>query len=621
VLRTADLLGLVSFCEMADDIMELFREEDTLLEQQLVRERGEHQQGNKSQGDALRIACEQQSEIQEQLKGVKATVMQQAQELDQLVYEVQALFAETELQQQQPLFAETELQQQQPQQQQQQHVQDKDVTINAWDQTQGEMGQDSNSVSTKRSMPRSKNMPEDTDHQLGEDDDAGITSYSGLPLFDPNSSRLGRFVTSSEFNAISTIVILLNAGFIGFSVQYAIDHVGDPPNKTIMYIEWAFYAFYFLELVLKLAVFRRYFFIDLDWRWNLFDLFLVVMAMYDVTIYVITEQGVMDKGSINVTWMRLLRLMKMLKMLRVVRVMRFFRELRLMFFSITSSFRSLLWAMVMLLLFMYIFALSFLQGATMYLLETPPKDMSFEVEESLFAHWTTVADALNTLFMAISGGIDWIEPLIACKAMGDIYHFLFVFYILFANVAVMNVLTGIFVDAALDAAQCDRDSVSSTLEALEREQARAGALFSVENEDGTVNKYITKEMFERHLESSVLKSYFHQLEIDTSEAQWLFKQLDHSGEGEVSIDELKEGLMKLKGMARSSDMVCLAHECRTFSRQMDAFMPFVEDCFSELGRALEKHRGRNPVGLPALGAISATRRPKEHPALNADHVQ
>jgi hypothetical protein len=571
---------------MADDIMELFHEEDCLLEQQLLKERGEHQQCSKCQADALRAACEQQREIQEQLKAVQATVLQQQHEVDQLVYEVQALFAETELQQQQPL---------------QQQMQE----INVRDQMQGDTGEASKA--TKRS---SVSQPIEREEEEEEEEDlGGASTIPGLPLFNANSSRLGRFVTSSEFNAISTTVILLNAGFIGYSVQYAIDHVGDPPNKVIMYVEWAFYAFYFVELVLKLAVFGRYFFFDIDWRWNLFDLFLVLMAMYDVIIYIITEQGVIDSGSINVTWMRLLRLMKMLKMLRVVRVMRFFRELRLMFFSITSSLRSLVWAMVMLLLIMYIFALSFIQGASMYILETQPKDISFEVEESLFIHWTTVADALITLFMAISGGTDWINPLIACKAMGDLYHFLFIFYILFATVAVLNVLTGIFVDAALDAAQRDRDSVSATLEAAQREQARAGALFFTENEDGTVNTSITKEEFEEHLKSNVLKSYFHQLDIDTSEAQWLFKQLDHSGDGEVSIDELKEGLMKLKGMARSIDMVSLSHECKTYARQMSIFMPYVEDCFSQIGGALEKHHGSSPVSLPALGAIAAVKTP------------
>merc|ERR1712061_556794 len=224
----------------------------------------------------------------------------------------------------------------------------------------------------------------------------------------------------------------------------------------------------------------------------------------------------------------------------------------------------------MLMLIMYIFALSFIQGATMYILDNQPKDISFE-------------------------------------AMGTLYHLLFLFYICFATIAVLNVLTGIFVDAALDAAQSDRDSVSATLEAVQREQNRAGAIFFTENEDGTINTSITKEEFEEHLQANVTKIYFHQLGIDTSEAQWLFKQLDNSGDGEVSIDELKEGLIRLKGMARSIDMVSLAHECRTYGRQMSVFMPFVEDCFSVIGSALEKHRGSNPVGLPALGAITALR--------------
>mmetsp|Transcript_120726 Transcript_120726/g.240431 ORF Transcript_120726/g.240431 Transcript_120726/m.240431 type:complete len:594 (+) Transcript_120726:92-1873(+) len=593
---------------MAHNIMELFHEEETLLEQQLFKEHGEHQQCNKCQADALRVACEQQREIQEQLKAVQATVSEQQNELDQLVYEVQALFADTELQQQQPLL--------------QRQVHGNDSTTNEGDRVQGDTGTGSRST---RRMPRGNTLPQDDPDRHEEeaknmDTVVMTTSIPGLQLFNPNSSRLGRFVMGNEFNAISTTVILLNACFIGFSVQYAVDHVDDPPNKIILYIEWAFYAFYFVELVLKLIVFGRYFFIDIDWKWNIFDLFLVIMAIYDVTIYTITEQGVIDSGSVNVAWMRLLRLMKMLKMLRVVRVMRFFRELRLMFYSITSSFRSLVWAMVMLMLIMYIFALSFIQGATMYILDNQPKDISFEVEESLFLHWTTVVDALITLFMAISGGTDWVNPMLSCEAMGTLYHLLFLFYICFATIAVLNVLTGIFVDAALDAAQSDRDSVSATLEAVQREQNRAGAIFFTENEDGTINTSITKEEFEEHLQANVTKIYFHQLGIDTSEAQWLFKQLDNSGDGEVSIDELKEGLIRLKGMARSIDMVSLAHECRTYGRQMSVFMPFVEDCFSVIGSALEKHRGSNPVGLPALGAITALRH-HHNAALDSDGVQ
>merc|ERR550532_1162540 len=120
-----------------------------------------------------------------------------------------------------------------------------------------------------------------------------------------------------------------------------------------------------------------------------------------------------------------------------------------------------------------------------------------------------------------------------------------------------------------------------------------------------MKSFITKDEFEEQLQGHLVKSYFHQLDIDTSEAQWLFKQLDNSGDGEVSIDELKEGLMKLKGMARSIDMVSLAHECKIYARQMNIFMPYVEECFSEISSALEKHRGSSPIGLPALGAISA----------------
>lgn len=124
--------------------MELFHEEETLLEQQLFKEHGEHQQCNKCQADALRVACEQQREIQEQLKAVQATVSEQQNELDQLVYEVQALFADTELQQQQPLL--------------QRQVHGNDSTTNEGDRVQGDTGTGSRST---RRMPRGNTLPQD----------------------------------------------------------------------------------------------------------------------------------------------------------------------------------------------------------------------------------------------------------------------------------------------------------------------------------------------------------------------------------------------------------------------------------------------------------------------------
>merc|ERR1712217_418270 len=142
-------------------------------------------------------------------------------------------------------------------------------------------------------------------------------------------------------------------------------------------MEWLFTAFYMLELVLKVIVHRLQFFgiyngrfpppddAGSEWKWNLFDLFLVLTALYDGIVQLTLDDR--ESAGANMTWMRLLRLLKMLKMLRVVRLMRFFRELRLMFFTIGGSFRSLLWAMTMLFMINYIFALCFMQGASAYL--------------------------------------------------------------------------------------------------------------------------------------------------------------------------------------------------------------------------------------------------------------
>merc|ERR1719201_582068 len=88
-----------------------------------------------------------------------------------------------------------------------------------------------------------------------------------------------------------------------------------------------------------------------------------------------------------------------------------------------------------------------------------------------------------TLFYAVTGGADW-EPLAnPIKDADSFFYFLFFFYIAFAAFAVLNVLTGMFVDTAMQVAQQDEENVVGELmgrpevkvfrDHIRREMARA----------------------------------------------------------------------------------------------------------------------------------------------------
>merc|ERR1712037_816685 len=70
-----------------------------------------------------------------------------------------------------------------------------------------------------------------------------------------------------------------------------------------------------------------------------------------------------------------------------------------------------------------------------------------------------IEKALLTLFMAISGGDDWAVFLSGVESIGTAYKGLFIAYVLFMTVAVLNVMTALFVEASMEAGQNDGETV------------------------------------------------------------------------------------------------------------------------------------------------------------------
>merc|ERR1712032_1039058 len=78
--------------------------------------------------------------------------------------------------------------------------------------------------------------------------------------------------------------------------------------------------------------------------------------------------------------------------------------------------------------------------------------------EAVAALYGSMGQSIMTVFLAISGG-DWgalAHPLADLSVM---FNLLYAVYIVFVVFGVLNVLTGVFVDSAMKAAQRDRDTV------------------------------------------------------------------------------------------------------------------------------------------------------------------
>merc|ERR1712100_247907 len=132
----------------------------------------------------------------------------------------------------------------------------------------------------------------------------------------------------------------------------------------------------------------------------------------------------------------------------------------------------------------------------------------------------------------------------------------------------MNIVTGVFVEAAMRKGREDQDNfLINNVRELFR------SIFA----DGSGR--ITWIDFESHLDERVMQDYFVAVDLDRSEAKGLFHLLDMDGNGFIDVNEFLSGCLRLRGPAKSLDMQLLLRENR---RALQKVLGKLTDVFDTL---------------------------------------
>jgi len=227
----------------------------------------------------------------------------------------------------------------------------------------------------------------------------------------------------------------------------------------------------------------------------------------------------------------------------------------------------------MMALILYIFGLVFLQAATAAL---PDKSLDAVTRGQLLDYFGSVYKSMLTLYMATTGGADWGPMASPLVAAGDGYYYLFLFYISFLSMAIMNVVMGLFVDAAMKATEKDR------IEMI-REAADDRAIF----EDSVVElfrEYDTDEnglMDRAELSESYqhpkMQAFLNHLDVSDSEVNALFEILDKRGSGEVPVRDLVQGCFRVSRGAKSIDIMKLIDSQEDINHKLASISLMVEN--------------------------------------------
>mmetsp|Transcript_17202 Transcript_17202/g.54015 ORF Transcript_17202/g.54015 Transcript_17202/m.54015 type:complete len:279 (-) Transcript_17202:107-943(-) len=250
----------------------------------------------------------------------------------------------------------------------------------------------------------------------------------------------------------------------------------------------------------------------------------------------------------------------------------------MMVFSVLRSGSSLLWSLLMLNITIYMFSVYFIQIAAFHIstFDAQPGQEDKAAQKKLLAEmFGSLIRAMYTLYQAVSGGISWGEIGAVLIEIDPMHAAILCFFTFFTTFALMNIITGIFVDTSINSAQSDKDEV--ILDQMHKTAMAAKEMkriFRTADRDGSGS--ISQKEFEDHLNNPEVKAHLSTIGIETDKAKGLFRLLDVDMSGEVTIEEFVFGCQRLKGNAKSIDLATLMMESNRIFDQQRRFFSWTE---------------------------------------------
>jgi len=347
------------------------------------------------------------------------------------------------------------------------------------------------------------------------------------------------------FEVASTNVLAAYAVFLLVTAGMSQDEV-DRNSGSLGLVNFAFVTLFVVEIFLLLLADGPRFFLKL---WNVLDFLLVASAVLELLVV-----------SVNLASLRLFRIFKVGRVLLAMRIVRRLRELRVLAHGLAMSLKALVWITLFLLILQSICAILLVDGLREH------RDIELVGSLGPWGSPYTIGDffgdtpsALFTLFQILTLE-SWCMGIVRPVA----YHApwtlgVIIPYIVFVTVAVMNVVTGIFVEQIVEASKMDSTHFLKTREhEIVAELKDLREFFRLGDADGDGCLNVTE--FEDLLKESRVQAFFLNIGLDPHEATALFHALDFDDSGAVEIDEFLFGVMRVRSGVTGLDRLSLTYD-------------------------------------------------------------
>mmetsp|Transcript_114107 Transcript_114107/g.227063 ORF Transcript_114107/g.227063 Transcript_114107/m.227063 type:complete len:544 (-) Transcript_114107:882-2513(-) len=366
--------------------------------------------------------------------------------------------------------------------------------------------------------------------------------------------RYSRAVNSTNFEIVFGVIIVISAIIMGIEMQYrGIDtgvKVGYPAYDTpaaevwpwakqfFVYAEWVLGILFSLELVAKLIANRRQFLCEF---WNWIDVLIVCSWLSTVIVQ--------QDNAFNPNILRILRLMRLLRLLRLLGMISVFDSLYLMTTAIKGSLSVLIWAVLVLTVVQMTIA-CLLQAAVEDHLRMG--DLSQENAFEVYMHFGSFARSMLAMFELTLG--NWIVPTRALvEHVSEWYLLLFLWHKFFIGFSVVSVITGVFIQETFKVATSDDQILlNNKTRAMRENKRKMTKLFKYADNDGDGS--LDQKEFQKVMDEEVVRKWLSSMGLDVDDVETLF-ELFAGGDSKVTAEELVVGAGRLKGSARSIDLM------------------------------------------------------------------
>lgn len=165
-------------------------------------------------------------------------------------------------------------------------------------------------------------------------------------------------------------------------------------------------------------------------------------------------------------------------------------------------------------------------------------------EDNLQPYWVNVMDSMMTLFMSITGGINWFEAYEPLRQVSLMALWLFNLYVVIGFFTILNMVTGVFVNTAIESASADKDI--ATLKQMQKRLENMSSLREVFQEMNAFNvNEVSLDDLEDALSQNKLGTFMESLGISTDDVWSLFLLIDSDSNGVLDLEEFVTGCMQL----------------------------------------------------------------------------